>query len=93
MDDQHHPAFSMANALLSDDERDAAGMLPGAGAVPGALEAADCLLCGEARADTACLPCGCVRMCRVCALRVKVQNVEGRCPFCARGVDDYAVVG
>jgi hypothetical protein len=78
LDDHQHPAFSMANAVLDDDERD--------------VMALGCRLCGEGRANTCCLPCGCLCMCQSCAGRWRQQDLTGVCPFCMKPLEDFAVV-
>lgn len=78
LDDHHHPAFSMASALLDDDERE--------------VMVQECRLCGEGHANTCCLPCGCLCMCAACAGRWKQQDCSGVCPFCMRLLEDFAIV-
>lgn len=78
LDDHHHPAFSMAHAVLDDDERD--------------VMVLECRLCGEGQANTCCLPCGCLCMCASCAGRWRQQDLTGSCPFCMRPLEDFAVV-
>lgn len=80
LDDLMHPAYAMANAVLSDDEH-------------GALEPVlvNCTVCQKARRDTCCLPCGCLLMCQGCAGMWR-QRGEGICPFCKSHLDDFAVV-
>lgn len=82
LDDHQHPAYAMANALLSDDDDD---QLPVGSAV------VECRLCFKGRADTCCLPCGCLQMCQGCALLWK-QRGEQACPWCKAPLEDYAVV-
>jgi hypothetical protein len=81
LDDHQHPAYAMANALLSDDGDDQ----------PFGAAAVECKLCFKGRADTCCLPCGCLQMCQGCALLWK-QRGEVACPWCKAPLEDYAVV-
>ncbi|KAF6256099.1 hypothetical protein COO60DRAFT_149160 [Scenedesmus sp. NREL 46B-D3] len=81
LDDHQHPAYAMANALLSDDDDDQ----------PFGCAVVECKLCHKGRADTCCLPCGCLKMCQGCALLWK-QRGEMACPWCKAPLEDYAVV-
>ncbi|KAF8071205.1 TANC1 [Scenedesmus sp. PABB004] len=86
LDDHAHPAYAMANALLSDDERDTG--LAG-GAPPGGEP---CAVCRAARCDTACVPCGCRCVCQRCAGHWKQRGGEAACPLCSAALSDFVVL-
>jgi hypothetical protein len=90
--DHQHPAYAMANALLSDDDNDdddgAAAARLGGGGTAGALP---CRVCHEAACETCCVPCGCVLMCRGCALLWQ-QRGEVACPLCAQPLEDLMLM-
>jgi hypothetical protein len=83
LDDAQHPAFAMANALLSDDEREPTGTAAGG---------RECSVCHSTMANTCCLPCGCLRMCQACALHFRRQDRKGMCPFCLQRLEDLILV-
>jgi hypothetical protein len=64
-----------------------AGGLPGEGDVHDdeqSVVVSECKLCGEGKAKTCCLPCGCLCMCHICAGRWRQKDVTGLRPFCMR---------
>lgn len=79
LDDLMHPAYAMANAVLSDDEQELSESV------------VECKICQRATCDTCCLPCGCLLMCQGCATGWR-QRGESLCPFCKSPLEDFAVV-